>query len=110
MENSKAEQRAEVLKILSRMKEKYSPEGFLIRGLFGSFARGDFDEASDIDLAYEIEKDIFLKLHEGFGAISRVAEISRELKTAFGRKVDLFSVNSANLDFTNKISRELIDA
>ena len=56
------------------------------------------------------EKEVFLKLHEGFGAVSRVAEISRELKMAFGRKVDLFSVNSANRDFTNKISGELIDA
>ena len=54
MENSKAEQRAEVLRILSRMKEKYSSEGF--------------------------------------GAVSRVAEISRELKMAFGRKVDLFQL------------------
>ena len=110
MEDSKAKQRAEVLRTLSRMKEKYSPEGFLIRGLFGSFSRGDFDEASDIDLAYEIEKEIFLKLHQGFGAVSRVAEISRELKMAFGRKVDLFSVNSANHDFLTKIGRELIDA
>ena len=110
METSKAEQRTEVLKILSRMKKKYSSEGFLLRGLFGSFARGDFDEVSDIDLAYEIEKEVFLKLHEGFSAISRVAEISLELKAAFGRKVDLFSVNSTNHDFTNKISKELINA
>ncbi len=110
MENSKAEQRAEILRILSRVKERYSSEGFLIRGLFGSFARGDFDEASDIDLAYEIEREVFLKLHQGFGAVSRVAEISRELKQAFGRKVDLFSVNSANHDFKATIGRELVDA
>ncbi|HAE38215.1 MAG TPA: nucleotidyltransferase [Candidatus Riflebacteria bacterium] len=110
MKSTKNDERAEVLRILSQVKEKYSSEGFLIRGLFGSFARGDFDEASDIDLAYEIEKERFLQLHQGFNAISRVAEISCELKTAFGRKVDLYSFNSANKDFTHKIIRELIDA
>ena len=110
MERGQNDQRAEILKILAQVKEKYSSEGFLIRGLFGSFARGDFNETSDIDLAYEIEKERFLQFHQGFSAISRVAEISHELQAFFGRKVDLFSFNSGNKDFVAKISREMVDA
>jgi len=110
MDTSKSDYRADVLKILTQMKQKYLSEGFLLRGLFGSIARGDFDESSDIDLAYELEKEVFLKNHTGFEAVSRVAEISIELQAVFGRKVDLVSLNSANSILIDEINKELINA
>ena len=100
----------ECLKVLAEMKHRYAHEGFILRGLFGSFARNDFDEMSDIDLAYEIEQEVFFKNYEGFRAVSRIAEICNELEVAFGRKVDLFSLNSKNSDFIDEIKREMIDA
>jgi len=50
-------------------------------GLFGSFAKGQANEASDIDLIVEFERPIGL----------RFVELVEHLETVFGRKVDLLT-------------------
>ncbi|MCS6907099.1 MAG: nucleotidyltransferase family protein [Anaerolineales bacterium] len=50
-------------------------------GLFGSFARGESDEASDVDLVVEFERPI------GF----RFVELAEYLENLLGRKVDLLT-------------------
>ena len=52
-------------------------------GVFGSFARGDNDENSDIDIAIEINHD---KAVVGFFEFSRMQRFLEEL---LGRRVDL---------------------
>jgi predicted nucleotidyltransferase len=52
-------------------------------GVFGSYARGDNDENSDIDIAIEINHD---KAIVGFFEFSRM---ERFLEQLLGRKVDL---------------------
>ena len=51
-------------------------------GVFGSAARGDATEASDVDVLVEFEKDAQASLFD-------MVEMRDELATLFGRKVDL---------------------
>jgi hypothetical protein len=50
-------------------------------GLFGSYAKGTFDEASDVDLIVEFERPM------GFKFI----EFTEYLERLFGRKVDVLT-------------------
>ena len=50
-------------------------------GLFGSFARGQANEASDIDLVMEFDTPIGL----------RFVDLVEDLERVFGRKVDLLT-------------------
>lgn len=51
-------------------------------GLFGSYARGDYNENSDVDLLYEFEKGKVKGLFE-------LADMHIILEKKLGRKVDL---------------------
>jgi len=49
--------------------------------LFGSYARGDFDEKSDVDILFQPPDDM------GIGVVS----LKRDLENALEKKVDLVS-------------------
>ncbi len=94
---------------LSQLKKKYQKEGFLIIGLFGSYAREENKENSDIDIVYEID-DTYLKKYPGFQAISRVIEIGKELSEEFKTHVDLVSLPKyGNKRIQEKIKKDLIN-
>ena len=57
-------------------------------GVFGSFARGDADESSDIDVLVETTPRLAEK-YGPLGAFNRLAELKAALREHFGRDVDL---------------------
>lgn len=59
------------LKELNRIYEK---EGFRILGVFGSMARGEAGNNSDLDLLYCLEP-AFLELHRGWESFGRLEAI-----------------------------------
>ena len=74
--------KAEILNFLSRHKEVFSEKyGVTKIGLFGSYAREEAGNASDIDIAIEMlpEKK----------SLSAFFGLKRELEDAFQKKVDL---------------------
>ncbi len=74
--------KTEVLSYLKTHKsELYEKFGVIKIGLFGSFARDEQNENSDIDVAIEIEKER-KSLKNFFG-------LKRELEEKLGKKVDL---------------------
>lgn len=77
----------EILKTLKQLKPKYSKEGFIIKGLFGSYSRNEANENSDIDILVESTPDFASKY--GFKAIQRINEIKEELTNIFNKKVDI---------------------
>jgi len=80
----------EILKKLQEIKSKYIEEGFYIVGLFGSYARDEQDEFSDIDIAYKIDYDSFSKKYkDGFSKLLRIEDIKSELEELLSAKVDL---------------------
>jgi uncharacterized protein len=68
--------------------------------LFGSWARGDQSEQSDIDILADVDPSI------GLGFVS----LADELEEALGRKVDLVSPRALRPALREIISKELVDA
>lgn len=83
----------EIISILRDFKvrtaEKY---GIIILGLFGSAARGEQDEQSDIDICIKLrEPDYFKRM-----------EIKEELEQLFRTKVDVVSLGAIMRDLFRK--------
>lgn len=78
---------------LSAYKVKYQKEGFLLLGYFGSRARGDHSESSDLDILYQVN-DSFVNQYSGFDYFDRIDRIRRELSQELGRDVDLVNKGS----------------
>lgn len=77
----------QILDYLRSVKSVYAQEGFFIEALFGSYARDEADNKSDIDILVEATPEFASKY--GFGAIERIYQIQNELSSALGVKVDL---------------------
>lgn len=77
------EGRDEILSFLREKKDELFSEYQLVKiGLFGSFARNEGTEDSDIDLIVEFEPDTK-------NLLEKKSEIKSLLATRFGREVDL---------------------
>lgn len=68
--------------------------------LFGSWARGEAREDSDVDVLVEVDPSIGL----------RFVELGEELERALGRRVDLVSRRAIKPSLWERIEPELIDA
>ena len=80
-------QKNEIILKLKELKPLYSKEGFIIKGLFGSYSRDEATPNSDVDILVESTPDFAAKY--GFKAVSRINEIKEEISTIFGVPVDL---------------------
>lgn len=66
--------------------------------LFGSFARGDFHDASDVDILVEFNGSI------GMGFF----KVARDLEKLLQKKVDLVSKKGIKQDYFRQIKNDLI--
>lgn len=67
-------------------------------GVFGSYARGDATEKSDIDIAVEIE---------GYMGLSFVA-MADEIESLFGIKTDVIPMRSIKPEYLKQIENEIV--
>jgi len=77
-----------ILSTLKTLQPHYKNEGILLLGIFGSFARGEEKETSDIDILIETTPK-FLKTYKGFKAFAKLDEIKHELAQVFEKEIDL---------------------
>lgn len=89
----------EIKKLINEHKEElendYNAVGFFV---FGSYARGEQNSESDIDLLVELKKPLGLKF---FG-------LEKFLEKLFGKKVDLGTPESIKPPIKNQILGEAI--
>ena len=91
-----------ILDYLKSNKERYSKQfGVKIVALFGSFARDEADENSDIDILYEIEENRKLSIFEYLKLIA-------ELESKFHAKIDLVRTATLKPHIKNYIYRDLV--
>lgn len=90
----------QIIKILETQKkelEKKYPISEM--GLFGSFARGDYNENSDIDILVDFDDRI-----DGFDYI----KIAHHLEDAFKQKIDLVSRKGIKAKYIPFVENNLI--
>jgi predicted nucleotidyltransferase len=68
--------------------------------LFGSWARGDAREDSDVDVLVDVDPSIGLKF----------VELAEELERALGRRADVVSRRAIKPEYWELIEPDLIDA
>lgn len=73
--------------------------GIKFLGVFGSYARGDFNRNSDIDLLVRFDKT---------KTLLQIVNIEDKLSTLLGRKVDLLTEKSISPYLIDGIKKELI--
>ena len=79
-----------IIKKLQEIKPIYQKEGIEIIGLFGSYAKDNATQESDIDIVYGLDYEQFSKkYHDGFSKILRLDEIKKDLEKMFQKKIDL---------------------
>jgi len=67
-------------------------------GIFGSMARGEHDDRSDVDLLVEFSKR---------KSLLALVALERQISTALGRKVDLLTEAAISPYLRDRIMREL---
>jgi len=92
----------DMLDKIKKLKAIYSTEGFIILGVFGSFARGEETAESDIDLLFEVT-DAFLDKYSGWKACGRLEDIKFEIQQNMGKPVDM-----ADRDALDEIGKRFI--
>lgn len=98
MRSAQEEQDA-VLSALRQCAPDLARRGVRSLRLFGSIARGEADDASDVDLAGEFDTD------GGFSLLDLV-RIERELSTVLGRRVDLVTLDGLKPFIRERVERE----
>lgn len=90
----------QILKILQEQKPSFEIKYHISElGLFGSYARGDFNENSDIDILVDFTRRI-----DGFDYI----RLAHELEDLFNYKVDLVSRNGIKPGYLPYVEKNLI--
>jgi predicted nucleotidyltransferase len=90
---------AEIIKILSQKKPDLLGRYPISElGIFGSYARGDFDESSDIDILVDFNGRI------GIGFI----DLAHELEDLFNHKIDLVSRRAIKARYLPYVEKSLI--
>ena len=83
----------EISGIVSPIAARYGAERVF---LFGSFARGDMTDSSDVDL----------RIDKGKIRGTQIAGLLLELEQALGREVDLIPTTSLDRKFLNAIQKD----
>jgi hypothetical protein len=74
------------------LKQKYSHDGFIILGVFGSYARGEETPESDIDILYELTEKFYNK-YPGWAVVSAIENIRKDFETTLGKNIDFADKN-----------------
>jgi len=82
-------QKNTIIHKLKKLKLEYEKEGIVIEGIFGSVARDESTENSDIDILMHARPSFAQKY--GYRAIERLNTIKHELQQQLGAPVDLAS-------------------
>jgi predicted nucleotidyltransferase len=91
-----------ILDYLKSNQERYAKQfGVKFVGLFGSFARDEADEKSDIDILYEIEDNKKLSMFKYLKLIS-------ELENSFHKKIDLVRTATLKPQIKGYVYQDLV--
>lgn len=73
---------------IKSLKDTLKNDGFIIDGIFGSYARGEHTKDSDVDILYHLN-DVFYSKYNGFIGFKKLDEIKEYISKSIGKKIDL---------------------
>lgn len=82
-----------LLNKIKEIKENLAVDGFQVKGVFGSYVRGDENNNSDIDILYDIDNE-FRSKYIGFNAVKRLDDIQKIISDYLGINADLVQKQS----------------
>ncbi len=82
-----------LLNKIKEIKEHLSADGFQVKGVFGSYVRGEENINSDIDILYDINNEFRAK-YIGFNAVKRIDDIQKIISDYLGINADLVQKQS----------------
>jgi predicted nucleotidyltransferase len=83
---------------LKSLEPLFVAGGVSYAGLFGSFARGEANEGSDVDILVRLEKPM---------SLLQLIRFERELSEKAGRDIDLVTENSLNPLIRSEVLRDI---
>ena len=83
----------QILNKVIELKEQLLKEGFIIEGIFGSYIKGDFNQNSDIDILYNLDRT-FKDKYKGYKAIAQIDIIQKTISSKLNIQADLIQKNS----------------
>jgi len=78
----------EIIMQLKKLQPDFEKENLKLLGLFGSYARDEAREDSDIDILIETTPE-FLKKYKGWDALNKLEEFREFLKSKFNKNIDI---------------------
>jgi len=96
-----------ILKTLKSLKPIFQKDGFIILGLFGSFARDEANLNSDIDILYEL-KEPFFQQNSGFSGFSKLNQIRDSFSEIFHLDIDICAKSGLSKTGEKYILNEVI--
>jgi predicted nucleotidyltransferase len=94
-----ASKREKLIVELKKAKETYEKEGIHLIGIFGSYARDEADEFSDLDILYTLDRPRFHQNHSGgFAKLVRLEEVRNELNRRLHLPIDLVPLSDRFID------------
>ncbi len=99
----------EILQTIRAFNRKYEKAGIRLMGVFGSYARDEATDFSDIDIAYRIDHTKFYP-DNAFKKLEAIQEIREKLERAFKRKVDLVPYPKEDSPLKERLKKEMLVA
>ena len=99
--------RQDILDKLGVLKRKYDAQGFVVLGVFGSFARGEDTDNSDVDVLYECSDALFARF-KGWDFFGYYDDVKADFESVLGRKVDLVDRKALGYTAEKYILPELV--
>jgi len=99
--------RNDTIEKIKHIKKELKENGFIIDGVFGSYARNEQTKNSDIDILYHLENK-FLEKYEGFLGFKKLEEIKNYLRKKLNKNVDFAPIDNLSNTAKKYILKEVI--
>jgi predicted nucleotidyltransferase len=92
---------------IKSLKNSFKNDGFIIDGIFGSYARGENTKDSDVDILYHLD-EVFFKKYNGFIGFKKLDEIKKQISKSLDKKIDLAPKNNLSKTAKKYILSEVV--
>ncbi len=102
-----ANKNTQLIQSIKTIKMSLLDEGFIIDGIFGSYARCDNTKDSDVDILYHLDSKFYDK-YSGFFGFKKLDEIKKLISKSLAKNIDLAPSTNLSQSAKKHILRDII--